>query len=91
MRFTSILALAFLAASSAGALARGGAHGGTLHGGATAPNSNPALGASWPSGTATDGISNPNGTFNPSGVGVPGGAGPGNTTIFPSGTSIDGP
>jgi hypothetical protein len=48
--------------------------------------SSSTLGGPWPSSTAPGGAPNPNAPFNPSGVGVPGGSGPGNTTVIPNTT-----
>jgi len=115
MQFVTALTLAFLAASSTLALARGGSHGGGPHaaagmnsaaapaGGsrarapavAASASAPPAAGApafsgagatAGPSSTALGGAPNPYAPFNPSGVGVPGGSGPGNTTVYPDTT-----
>jgi hypothetical protein len=69
MRLVAVL-LAFLVSGSTLALAPGGG--------------NALLRGPFPSSMAVGGMPDPNGPFDPSGVGVPGGAGPGNTTIMPN-------
>jgi len=92
MKRVAIL-LALLPSGSTPALARGGAHV-EMHVGPNSARSapstiaahgdSPLMGGPFPSSTGVGGMPDPGAPFNPSGVGVPGGNGPGNTTITPN-------
>ena len=92
MKRVAILLALLVSGSTHRGFARGSAHGGSRVPSAITASStiaargggNGLMGGPLPSSTAVGGMSDPSGPFNAGGVGVPGGNGPGNTTITPN-------